>query len=57
MYRSDGQRVVSHFYYLSPENDLLVIPLGTQLAGSDLYVNIMAYPYFYSEAIFVDSVC
>ena len=58
MYRSeDGQLVMSNFYYLYSENDLLVVPLGTQLAGSDLYVNIMAYMYFYSEAIFVDSVC
>ena len=49
--------MMSNFYYLYSENDLLVVPLGTQLAGSDLYVNIMAYMYFYSEAIFVDSVC
>ena len=58
MYRSeDGQLVMSDFHYLSSENNLLVVPLGTQLAGSDLYVNIIAYTYFYSEAIFVDSVC
>ena len=59
MYRSeDGQLVISNFYYVYSENDLLVVSLGTRLAGSELYVNIMASMYFYyGDAIFVDSVC
>ena len=50
--------MISNFYYVYSENDLLVVSLGTRLAGSELYVNIMAFMYFYyGDAIFVDSVC
>ena len=66
----DGQSVVSKYYKLGPEDgeteasgyytlepNLLVVPLGSQLAESELHVNIIANSYLLDGTTFIDSVC
>ena len=66
----DGQSVVSEYYKLGPEDgeteasgyytlepNLLVIPLGIRLAGSELHVNIVANTSLLDGTTFIDSVC
>ena len=66
----DGQSVVSKYYKLGPEDseteasgyytleaNLLAVPLGSQLAGSELHVNIIANTSLLGGTTFIDSVC